>query len=89
MNRIPNDKDIMLLSYDTDYLIPAAELQRLSSILGAKQNSKVYYENLHSMYGHDTFLISHEMKQLDYRIRPFLQKGVQEVQRVVTQELMG
>jgi len=87
VNRIPVDKEIMLLAYDTDYLIPATEMQHLSAILGSRPNSKVYYETMHSKYGHDTFLIPNEMKQLDYRIRPFLESGVTEVERVVQQEL--
>eukprot|EP00484_Ammonia_sp_Unknown_P020338 CAMPEP_0197041584 /NCGR_PEP_ID=MMETSP1384-20130603/18109_1 /TAXON_ID=29189 /ORGANISM="Ammonia sp." /LENGTH=434 /DNA_ID=CAMNT_0042472537 /DNA_START=24 /DNA_END=1328 /DNA_ORIENTATION=- len=87
VSRIPIEKEIMLLSYNTDYLIPASELEQLSAILGSRSNSKVYYENLQSVYGHDTFLISNEMKQIDYRLRPFLESGAKEVERVVHQEL--
>eukprot|EP00483_Globobulimina_turgida_P010402 UN10423 len=66
--RIPN-KDIMLLSYDTDYLIPPNEPSRLAAILGTRKNSQVYYEMLHSNFGHDTFLIQNEIKQLAYRLK--------------------
>ena len=87
VNRIPDNKEILLLSYNTDYLIPPTELERLSAILGARKNSKVYYECLLSKFGHDTFLIKNEMKQIGYRLVPFLEDSIREVERVVTQEL--
>ena len=85
--RIPSEKEVMLLSYNTDYLIPPNETQRLSAILGSRSDSKVYYECLHSIHGHDSFMVEKETKQLDYRLRPFLQGGAREVERVVAQEL--
>merc|ERR1712154_422431 len=85
--RIPKEKEIMLLAYDSDNLIPPSEMQRLSSILGARQSSKVHFECLHSIQGHDTFLIQKHQKQLHYRLKPFLEHSVQEVDRVVSQEL--
>ena len=85
--RIPSEKEVMLLSYNTDYLIPPNEMERLSAILGSRRDSRVYYECLHSIHGHDSFMVEKETKQLDYRLRPFLQGGASEVERVVAQEL--
>jgi homoserine O-acetyltransferase len=79
--RIPVDKEIMLLGYDTDYLIPPSELQTLAAVLGTRPKSRVYFEKLQSKYGHDAFMI--DQKQVAYRINAFLEGGVDEVSSVV------
>lgn len=81
--RIPNDKEIMLISYDTDYLIPPNELEKIGVILGSREESLVYYEMMRTKYGHDSFLISQESNQLNYRLKPFLEDGVYEVRKAV------
>ena len=70
VQRIPKEKECMILSYDTDYLMPSNEAQNVARILGNRKGSFVYYEELKGKYGHDSFLI--DFDQINYRINAFL-----------------
>lgn len=71
-SRIPKDKQGLLLSYSTDRLTPAKDLERLSSVLG-RNGVKVHFEVLNSRFGHDAFLIEGEAVHLCHRLHAFLE----------------
>lgn len=84
-SRIPKEKEVMLLSYNTDTLTPPEDLERLAVALGGKGN-KVHFEVLNSLLGHDTFLAPAEAPPLNLRLREFLcleKGGVDRVSRLV------
>lgn len=83
--RIPNTKEVMLLSYNTDVLTPPEDLERLASVLGSHR-IKVHFEVLNSLLGHDTFLAPAEAPPLVFRLKEFLsleKGGVDRVRRLV------
>jgi homoserine O-acetyltransferase len=86
-SRIPADKEVMLLSYNTDVLTPPQDLERLASCLGSS-GVNVHFEVLNSMLGHDTFLAPAEAPPLVFRLKEFLCKdagGVDRVRRLVNE----
>jgi homoserine O-acetyltransferase/O-succinyltransferase len=85
--RVPANKEVMLLSYNTDVLTPPQDLERLASCLGSA-GAKVHYESLNSMLGHDTFLAPGEAAPLVFRMKEFLcidKGGVDRVRRLVNE----
>mmetsp|Transcript_16099 Transcript_16099/g.21153 ORF Transcript_16099/g.21153 Transcript_16099/m.21153 type:complete len:428 (-) Transcript_16099:2520-3803(-) len=93
--RIPNDKQGLLLSYSTDRLTPAEDLERLSETLG-RRGVSVHYEVLQSQFGHDAFLIESQAVELNMRLRAFLETdasiygghGVHNVRALVKELLL-
>jgi len=85
-SRIPTSKQGLLLSYSTDRLTPAKDLQRLASVLGSA-NVPVHFEVLDSPFGHDAFLIKKQAQQLNIRLGAFLNakqsQNVSTVNRLV------
>ncbi len=85
--QIPRDKQLLLLSVAQDALIPAKEMEQLASVLGSAGHT-VHYESLHSMHGHDAFLVRSERELFNSRISHFLNHtvsdGVQSVRSYVT-----
>lgn len=84
-SRISIDKQVMLLSYNTDVLTPSSDLERLSSVLGSR-GLNVHFETLNSALGHDTFLAPSEAAPLVLRLTQFLCRdkgGVDRVKRLV------
>lgn len=69
--RIPADKEGLLLSYSTDRLTPAKDLERLATVLGTNK-VPVHFETLESKYGHDAFLVEGEAQAINIRLRAFL-----------------
>eukprot|EP00808_Paulinella_micropora_P027832 g6606.t1 len=69
VTRIPQDKEVMLLSIKQDALIQSKEMTMLASILGA-HGVKVHYEELSSKFGHDAFLLEQDM--FNPRLNAFL-----------------
>mmetsp|Transcript_7405 Transcript_7405/g.11862 ORF Transcript_7405/g.11862 Transcript_7405/m.11862 type:complete len:429 (+) Transcript_7405:153-1439(+) len=71
-SRIKASSHGCLLSYSTDRLTPAKDLERLGKSLG-NQGVSVYCETLESKFGHDAFLIQNEAHHLNVRLKPFLE----------------
>jgi len=80
--RIPTSKEALLLSYSTDKLTPAHDLERLASVLGSN-GLPVHFEILDSRYGHDAFLIEGQSQPLCIRLNAFLGDGVHGVRQLV------
>jgi len=85
--RIPENVEGMLLSYSTDRLTPAQDLERLATVLG-RNNVPVFFETIDSKFGHDAFLIENEAEPLNVRLRAFLDdsrksRGIHNVSRLV------
>jgi homoserine acetyltransferase len=53
--KIATHKQLMLLPFAQDALIPAHELIKFGEVLGS-QKKDVHLETLSSIYGHDAFL---------------------------------
>lgn len=70
--RFPKGKEALLLSYDTDTLTPAKDMENLSSLLGSR-GMHVHFEELKSHYGHDAFLIAREAMPINMRMKAFLE----------------
>jgi homoserine acetyltransferase len=80
VERIPLDKECMLLSVTEDALISAAETKRLAVVL-ASRGLPVHFEELSSSTGHDAFLMPHT--GFVERIRAFFSRphGVASVEQ--------
>jgi len=85
---IPHNAQFLLLPVASDALIPAGELERLGSVLGA-HGRRVHCERVHSLLGHDAFL--KDMHTFAPRMRAFLERsetdggdGVENVRRYVS-----
>ena len=72
---IPSGREVMLLSYDLDALMPPDEAGELAATLGALGKASVHYEVLPSKFGHDTFLIGAQAPPLRQRLGAFLHPG--------------
>eukprot|EP00937_MAST-01D_sp_MAST-1D-sp2_P003757 g3757.t1 len=70
--RIPTGRQVMLLSFETDSLMPPAESMQLAATLGALGKARVHAEVLPSKFGHDTFLIPTQGRPLRQRLAAFL-----------------
>eukprot|EP00656_Telonema_subtile_P031135 TRINITY_DN34118_c0_g1_i2.p1 TRINITY_DN34118_c0_g1~~TRINITY_DN34118_c0_g1_i2.p1 ORF type:complete len:338 (-),score=39.55 TRINITY_DN34118_c0_g1_i2:232-1245(-) len=85
LSRFSQDKQVMLLPYNTDVLMPPNETLSLAkewSYAGAA----TYVEVLESRFGHDAFLVGKEAAApLSARLAAFLSDGVQGPQRVYEQ----
>lgn len=65
----------LVTSYDTDWLFPASQSREIVSAL-VKSGRHVSYLNLHSVFGHDSFLI--EVEQLEELVTPFLAETLRQ-----------
>ncbi len=63
------DARFLVTSYDTDWLFPPAQSREIVASL-VKTGRHVTYLNLHSVFGHDSFLL--EIEQLEELVTPFL-----------------
>ena len=77
----PKDREVCLLPYDTDVLMPPAESLSLSK-KWSKAGVRLYTEVLKSKNGHDAFLIQSEAPVLNSRLSSFLSGGVDSVTEV-------
>ena len=77
----PKDREVCLLPYDTDVLMPPAESLSLSK-KWSKAGVRLYTEVLTSKNGHDAFLIQSEAPVLNSRLSSFLSGGVDSVTEV-------
>lgn len=62
----------LLISFDTDWLFPVAEVDRVERAIKAN-GSSVRHERISSSNGHDTFLIDYDL--ITPPVREFLQRG--------------
>src|SRR5205823_2665007 len=62
----------LLISFDTDWLFPVAEVDRVERAIEAHGTS-VRHERIASANGHDTFLIDYDL--ITPPVRAFLQRG--------------
>jgi homoserine O-acetyltransferase/O-succinyltransferase len=74
----PKGREVCLLPYDTDVLMPPSESLELSKTW-SKAGVRVYLEVLRSKNGHDAFLIQSEAPVLNSRLSAFLRGGVETV----------
>jgi homoserine O-acetyltransferase/O-succinyltransferase len=70
----PSDCRWLILSYTSDWLFPPDESRRLVDAL-ASAGRPVSYCNVESPYGHDSFLLSHNLEVHGELVRGFLQAG--------------
>lgn len=62
--------ELYLFSFKNDLLFKNSEMQELSQTLKNIGNTKYYYEDINSDYGHDAFLV--ELDKFEYKIRDIL-----------------
>jgi homoserine O-acetyltransferase/O-succinyltransferase len=76
-------KEMLLLPYSTDAIMPPCELMEVASNLGPEKDFRVHYEVLHTIHGHDAFMVPRhkEVTALCKRLRPFFIDGVDAVRR--------
>lgn len=76
-------KEILLLPYSTDAIMPPCELLEVASTLGPQKDFRVHYEVLNTIHGHDAFMVPRhkEITALCKRLRPFFIDGVDAVRR--------
>jgi len=83
--RFGNGKQVMLLPYNTDVLMPPSESQKLAKVW-KQAGASSYCEVLQSTFGHDAFLVQAEASRgLNSRLSAFLSEGVDGAQRVYEQ----
>ena len=80
----PKGREVCLLPYDTDVLMPPVESLSLSKDW-SKAGVRLYTEVLKSKNGHDAFLIQSEAPILNTRLASFLSGGVDSVTEVYNQ----
>ena len=61
----------LILSYTSDWLFPPEESRQLAEAL-IRSGTRVSYCNVHSPYGHDSFLLEHNLEIYGELIRSFL-----------------
>ena len=80
---VKEKKELLLLPYSTDVIMPPCELMKVASELGPHKDFRVHYEVLNTIHGHDAFMVPRhkEMTALCKRLRPFFNDGVDAVRR--------
>ena len=76
-------KELLLLPYSTDVIMPPDELMKVASELGPHKDFRVHYEVLNTIHGHDAFMVPRhkETTALCERLYPFFHNGVDAVRR--------
>lgn len=74
------DARFLVTSYDSDWLFPPSQSREIVAAL-IQAHRHVTYLNLHSVYGHDSFLI--EIEQLEELLIPFLTETLRAARKPV------
>ncbi len=67
------DGKILLLSFTSDWLFPARESEEIFRVM-KKLGKEVFWENIESVYGHDAFLVTSEIKKFQKSVSRFLKE---------------
>jgi homoserine O-acetyltransferase len=59
---------VLIIGFDSDLLFPCYQQKEIADILRPR-NRQVYYREIHTIYGHDAFLL--EIEQISETIREF------------------